>query len=655
MLRVLYRSIYFNFYQVQWNDTRQPKGTKSAAFASYIGCITRRFVPITVENWRSKDDILKTYKQNIWDEIQKAYVIGDERRNFIISEAGKLFRAFKVKLRIKYLKDKDGNVNKKPPEKYSYITQEQWDKFVAHCTSDDFQKLSSENRKRALNPLYPYRKSRLGYARLEEEMKQKSNEERIPRFELWKAARVNKDGDIDNDNVQKIVDKCEALTQSLTEEERGEDLGRNDILFQALDLPEYSGRVRSYGFGVSAKDIFPRQAPPTQAHIDKIYLMFNTLTKRLETLESEKLEREKKERTQADEISERHESEKVVERQQSKEVGRMRSIDEIVERKQAEEVGGRRSPDKVVETRHPSDKDSCNPGAVDSIPKGISSINMYLSSPNRHLVARGKLYNIGSDVVHGIKLLPGYVKVMIEVPIVSDAPLPISVEYGDVSMVGQAIGTIVPWPFKLVDFVNECQKIPRKFQRKDKNVQYSAESIASPIKNSENPKIQELPSKVGGSTSSSTLQFLDMYVKMMMKPESVIEITMEKNIFGEEFQEHVHVENIKELIDHKWLSATVITIYVRYLYDKFITPNGLVNKFSFISPYVSSDDKEGKNIAKLLLINKEFKERMILAPYNFGNHWVLLVINLNAEIIYYMNSVNVEHDNYHDLKMKFEK
>ncbi|XP_058752181.1 uncharacterized protein LOC131625331 [Vicia villosa] len=295
-----------------------------------------------------------------------------------------------------------------------------------------------------------------------------------------------------------------------------------------------------------------------------------------------------------------------------------------------------------VDTRHLSDKDFCNPGAVDNIPKGISSINIYLSSPNRHLVARGKLYNIGSDVVHGIKLLPEYVKVMIEVPIVSDAPLPISVEYGDVSLVGQAIGTIIPWPFKLVDFVDECQKIPGKFQRKDKNVQYSDESIASPIKNFENPKIQELPSKVRGSTSSTTLQFLDMYVKMMMKPQSVIEITMEKNIFGEEFQEHVHVENIKELIDHKWLSATVITVYVRYLYDKFITPNGLVNKFSFISPCVSSDDKEGKNIAKLLLINKEFKERMILAPYNFGNHCVLLVINLNAEIIYYMNSVNVD-------------
>lgn len=98
--------------------------------------------------------------------------------------------------------------------------------------------------------------------------------------------------------------------------------------------------MKSYGFGVNAKDIFPRQALPTQQHLDNIYHMLNTLTKRLETLESENLEREKKERPQADEIIERHESEKMVERQQTKEVERMRSIDEVVERQQTEEVGG---------------------------------------------------------------------------------------------------------------------------------------------------------------------------------------------------------------------------------------------------------------------------------------------------------------------------
>ncbi|CAI8619633.1 unnamed protein product [Vicia faba] len=70
----------------------------------------------------------------------------------------------------------------------------------------------------------------------------------INRSQVWKAARVNKSGVIDNENVQRVVDQCEKLTEALSEEER-QDLGPTNILFEALNLPNYSGRVRTYGFG----------------------------------------------------------------------------------------------------------------------------------------------------------------------------------------------------------------------------------------------------------------------------------------------------------------------------------------------------------------------------------------------------------------------
>jgi hypothetical protein len=53
----------------------------------------------------------------------------------------------------------------------------------------------------------------------------------------------------------------------------------------------------------------------------------------------------------------------------------------------------------------------------------------------------------------------GYVEVTIEVVHVADALLPIPVEDGDVSTIGQAVGTIVAWPFHLVEFVGECRKV----------------------------------------------------------------------------------------------------------------------------------------------------------------------------------------------------
>ncbi|CAI8601447.1 unnamed protein product [Vicia faba] len=45
---------------------------------------------------------------------------------------------------------------------------------------------------------------------------------------------------------------------------------------------------------------------------------------------------------------------------------------------------------------------------------------------------------------------------------------------------------------------------------------------------------------------------------------------------------------------------------------------------------------------------------MILAPCNLGKHWVLLVINLNAEVIYYMDPLNGEPTKHQNFKTKFE-
>ncbi|RHN55655.1 putative Ulp1 protease family catalytic domain-containing protein [Medicago truncatula] len=96
-------------------------------------------------------------------------------------------------------------------------------------------------------------------------------------------------------------------------------------------------------------------------------------------------------------------------------------------------------------------------------------------------------------------------------------------------------------------------------------------------------------------------------------------------------------------------------LFILYLFDKFISPNGLITKFSFVSPHVSRDDNQGNAIAKILLKDKEFKDRLILAPCNIGKHWVLLVINPDAEMIYYMDPLNGEPTKYQNLKTKFDK
>ncbi|KAL6574303.1 hypothetical protein OROHE_001207 [Orobanche hederae] len=591
--------------KIEWNERGQPIKHDSKGFASFIGLTVRRLVPISLDSWSAIKNkaAVDTYKQNIWDEVQKAYIIGEEHRDYVLREAGRLHRAFRTKMASLYLQV--GNIFRKCPEQYAYIKQEDWDIFVAQRMSEDFQKISKANRERALNPQYPYRKSRLGIARLEADMMEEVEcGTVVPRCSVWKASRVNKNGVIDNENVQAVVDKCENLKASSIEEER-EDLGPSAILFEALNLPNYSGRVRSYGFG--------RQQ----------------------------------------QVEERQQPEKVVDMQQPENVAERQPPEKVAERHQPEELVKRRKPKEVVERQQPSDNASCNPASFGDIPQGLFPVNIYLASPSRCLVARGKLYNTKGNTVHGMTLPPGYVKVKIEVSVVPNALFPISVEYGDVTMVSQAIGTIVTWPLQLLEFVRECEKIPVQSQNKDKNVQRSVESVSSPNKSKKQNKVQESP-KVGGSTALANLSFLEMYTQKMLRAGSLIKLNMEENIFGEEFSEQLLVENIKEIIDHNSLSACIITVFARYLYDKFISPNGLISKFSFISPHVSRDDNQGKAIANILLKDNEVKDRMIFAPCNLAKHWVLLVINPHAEMIYYMDPSSGEPTKYPNLKTKFE-
>ncbi|AES76810.1 Ulp1 protease family, carboxy-terminal domain protein [Medicago truncatula] len=139
--------------------------------------------------------------------------------------------------------------------------------------------------------------------------------------------------------------------------------------------------------------------------------------------------------------------------------------------------------------------------------------------------------------------------------------------------------------------------------------------------------------------------FLDTYMKAIMIKGQTVPIYMDNIIYGKAYTDEVEIENIEELVQHNWLSATVVAVYVRFLYENLIKPRGLENKFSFLSRHIYQEDKQGQQIADILLTHK-FKNKLIFAPVNLGlNHWVLLVINPGAEMIYYMDSLPAGHPN----------
>ncbi|KAK7291534.1 hypothetical protein RIF29_06759 [Crotalaria pallida] len=176
---------------------------------SHIGLIVRQEVPITIKNWKTEAD--NTLRNDIWMEVLTTWDIDEKHRSYVLKAVGDSLKIFRVRLN-RWRKKTGAN---HPPKQYAdAITLEEWEEFVQHCTTENFVKLSNENKKEASNQRCPSRCSRLGYAGLEEKLLKEmaSNEASLPRYALYRAARLNKKGEVDNENARQIVEEIVSLT-----------------------------------------------------------------------------------------------------------------------------------------------------------------------------------------------------------------------------------------------------------------------------------------------------------------------------------------------------------------------------------------------------------------------------------------------------------
>ncbi|KAL0556781.1 hypothetical protein IC582_005297 [Cucumis melo] len=160
---------------VRYNEDGAPIGENRAKLKSFIGSTTHYHVPITYMSWKS---VPAELKDKIFTTVEAAFVIDPRSRKNVLQIAGILFRQFKNWLTTKYIiphKD-EPQLLQVPPEKYSFIEQNHWEEFIRSRLSETFQK-------------------------------EGSNEVYVDRAKMWKKARVNKQGQYDNDDIQQVVHK----------------------------------------------------------------------------------------------------------------------------------------------------------------------------------------------------------------------------------------------------------------------------------------------------------------------------------------------------------------------------------------------------------------------------------------------------------------
>ncbi|KAI5402718.1 hypothetical protein KIW84_050351 [Lathyrus oleraceus] len=224
-------------------------------------------------HWSAEDQLIEPNGSMLakkkYGPRYRSFHIDESRQKYCIQLAGKRLRGFRSFLSNKFLKDEEGKfVEAERPMKYAeIISAEEWDNFVAKRRNEKFHEVSDKNRKRASKPAYPYKKGRTGYARLQQRIlaKEKSDATSLPEHVLWKVARVGKDGAV-VEAVQNIYDECETLSQTLPSTEIQDC---RSLLSRVLNVPEYSGRVRGKGFGVTPSSFYkkPKTKNPTNKEV----------------------------------------------------------------------------------------------------------------------------------------------------------------------------------------------------------------------------------------------------------------------------------------------------------------------------------------------------------------------------------------------------
>lgn len=68
--------------------------------------------------------------------LQKTFTLDDERKHDLLKAAGKQWKGFKNYLTTEYIAK---GLTTNPPQKYNFIEQENWEKFVNIRASEEFK------------------------------------------------------------------------------------------------------------------------------------------------------------------------------------------------------------------------------------------------------------------------------------------------------------------------------------------------------------------------------------------------------------------------------------------------------------------------------------------------------------------------------------
>ncbi|XP_019158302.1 PREDICTED: uncharacterized protein LOC109155026 isoform X2 [Ipomoea nil] len=154
--------------EVQFNALVQPIGKSATELQSYIHVLAREKVKLNFKTWKH---VPQDIKDKIWNAVNLSFIVPAQFKKNCLSSANDKWQQYKTQLTNNFIWKRlnDEENLHKPPAGYD-IMGDEWTQFVIIRMSEDFKKLSEQQKLRRKKNLYPHRLARKGYARLASEI-----------------------------------------------------------------------------------------------------------------------------------------------------------------------------------------------------------------------------------------------------------------------------------------------------------------------------------------------------------------------------------------------------------------------------------------------------------------------------------------------------
>ncbi|KAG5061452.1 hypothetical protein JHK87_002481 [Glycine soja] len=586
-------------------STGNAKGPNRTEFNNYVSFLARSKVSILHEDW---DHVEESVKNMIWQTIMLNYDIPNSEflKKKLISYAGTRWRGFKTQLSSLYIYGK--YQDKSPCDKYAFLEEETWQRFVQSRLDPAFQEKRKKAQEAQANNLYPHTLSCGGYQKLEENMMQEKVKQiqeasqldpslavveppsPLKRHEKWKRARQKKSGDYINEDARIIAEKIDSLVEQSTQGSFV-PLGREDILTTAIGQPEHPGRVRGAGRGVGIRQYF---GPPSRNPLSMEDL--EVITQRIQEQVTKKLSEQLEHKLKAD-LSQQFQEQV---RQELASLGLLQQNTNIEPTPSSpinvSTKGNYATPDPSVEDNHTNIRDQCE---------------LYVDVDPPHLVAIGKVYNLGSTIHHKT-IEDDNVRVVVEE--VRDAEAQVPLPTNEVQTVGQAPNQFIQWQRRLVKSI----------------------SVKTIVESSKDVRHKRLEPQLG------PLERLLIIVSKIRKDH--VQLPWDPDVLSKPstMSFHIYRRDIFELcMGSEMLNISVIQLWLMYLHS-LCTDKGNAHIYGFMDP--QSIQSVGNNATEVqgYLQSRlhERKKQCYLAPYLHSDHWQLLIICPKQNVVVLLCSLH---------------